>query len=179
LTTAPRRGAAAWRLVPALVAACLFGVATAGDIHVPNRGWTKYKGAWFEVQYPVGFAVKPCEAGLTRTGGAPDGASFLSPDRQVEFYIYSPQWSGQPTWPKKRSGEKTVSHQVERHGTRTVTWVTYAGPRGVGSRSYVDTVDSGQNTRLVFGFAYRSGAAYKAYRPLYLRFKASVKQYGD
>jgi hypothetical protein len=167
------------RLVPALAAACLLGVATAGGSHVPDRGWTSYRGAWFGVKYPVGFSVKPCETGPRRTGKAPDGASFLSPDRLVEFYIYSPQWSGQPTWPKKRPGEKTVSHRVQRQGTRTATWVTYVGPSGAGTRSYVDTVDTGLNTRLVFGFAYRNRTAYNAYRPLYLRFKASLEQYAD
>ena len=55
----------------------------------------EYVGAWFKVWYPDSFEVIPSMASTTAGKGV-DSAFFRSPDGQVEFYIFSPQWSGEP-----------------------------------------------------------------------------------
>lgn len=57
--------------------------------------WQDYKGAWFKVEYPSDFTVKPS---LKSTSGKGyDSAFFVSPDESVEFYIFSPMWNGVPS----------------------------------------------------------------------------------
>ena len=55
--------------------------------------WSTYKGAWFEIKYPPGFKVKPGQKSATRVDGY-DSAYFVSPDHNVVFYVFSPQWQG-------------------------------------------------------------------------------------
>jgi hypothetical protein len=158
--------------------------ALAATIKVPNRGWKTYRGAWFTIKYPIGFTTKVREAGASQKGGQPDGVSFLSPDGQVEFYIYSPQWAGDPAWIKLGSGETERSRKVVTSGKditthKTFTYVTILGPGRHYERSYVDIRQPDQKTRWVFGYKYRSTEAYKAYLPHYLKFKASLQQFAD
>jgi hypothetical protein len=148
----------------------------ADPIRVPNQGLKTYKGAWFEVKYPIGFKVVPrqkCQSIATEY----DAVSFLSADGLVEFYLYSPQWSGTPDWIKQRSGEKLTSKSSERAGNKTITYVTLKGPGY--TRSYADYRQPEFNTRWVFGYKYKNSAAYHAYRNLYMQFKQSLKQFAD
>ena len=142
----------------------------------PGPGWTLYKGAWFDVYYPPKFTVVPRERGADKL---PDGVSFRSPDGKVEFYIYSPQWAGNPTWYKKRPGEKCVAYRQQRKGSRTVTWVTYRAGDGSYERAIEDTADTTLNCRRIFAILYKTPSAYRTYRPQYLKFKASLTQYAD
>lgn len=158
-----------------LLLALLAGAALAGPAK-PGPGWKLYKGAWFDVYYPSVFKVVPREPGAANR---PDGASFLSPDGKVEFYVFSPQWSGNPTWHQKRPGEKCVSYRQQKKGTRTVTWVTYRAGDGSYERALEDLADATLNCRRIVAFRYRNQSAYRAYRPQYLKFKASLVQYAD
>ena len=54
-----------------------------------------YKGAWFEIDYPKIFTVKPSIP--SSTPDLYDSAYFISPDKKVTFYVFSPQWSGDAT----------------------------------------------------------------------------------
>lgn len=152
--------------------------ALAGEIKVPNKGLATFKGAWFDIKYPVGFKTVIREPAATGggEGKACDGVSFLSPDGLVEFYIYSPQWGGNPQWILRREGEKQTSYRVQREGDKTVTYVTRQGPGY--TRSYADYRQY-ETVRWVFGYQYASEAARKAYNPLYLKFKQSLQQYAD
>jgi hypothetical protein len=57
--------------------------------------YKKYKGAWFEIEYPDAFTVEPSLKSSTNVEGF-DSALFTSPDGKVQFYIFSPQWTGKP-----------------------------------------------------------------------------------
>ncbi|MGE5532662.1 MAG: hypothetical protein ACM3VW_11160, partial [Bacteroidota bacterium] len=110
-------------------------------------------------------------------GHACDGASFLSPDGQVEFYVYSPQWRGQSQWLFKRQGEKAGTKSTQSSKTTSITYMTFTGPGY--TRAYADYKSTDGSTRWGLGIKYKSQAAYNAYRPLYLKFKQSLKQYAD
>lgn len=160
----------------AMIAVC--AAVWAGGIAVPNKGFATFKGSWFDIKYPIGFKTVIREPAATGGGDgvACDGVSFISPDGLVEFYIYSPQWSGSPKWILRREGEKQTAYSVKKQGDKTVTYVTRKGPGYM--RSYADYRQY-ESVRWVFGYKYASEAARKAYSPLYLKFKQSLKQYAD
>lgn len=140
--------------------------------------WKTYEGAWFTISYPADFRVVPREQSTTAAEGY-DGVSFISPDGQVEFYVNSPQWTGEPGWIDMTPGEDIVDSKSSENGSRQTQWVTIRGPKGEYTRSYEDTTDTATNTRLVFGFKYRDRAAFNKYRKQYLRFKDSLQQFAD
>lgn len=159
-----------------LIALVCLSAVCADPIKVPNRGLKTYKGAWFDLQYPVGFKVVPrqkCPSIATEY----DAMSFLSTDGRVEFFIYSPQWAGTPDWITQRAGEKLTGKSSEKLGAKIITYVTFKG-NGY-TRSYADYRQPEYQTRWVFGYKYKDSASYHAYRNLYLQFKQSLKQYAD
>ena len=141
-------------------------------------GWSVYRGAWFEIKYPQGFAVRESLPSATSTRGF-DSVFFASPDGLVEFYVYSPQWSGEPKDIQPNPAFEVVTDRKEERGKdRTVLFLTLMAKNGSYWRSLADT-RSDYNTRTVFGIKYRNGAALQKYRPDYLIFKKSLVQYGD
>lgn len=134
-----------------------------------------YKGAWFSIKYPANFTVKPQQQ--SSSGEGYDAVSFISPNNLVEFYVFSPQWSGEPQWIKRREGEKQTSYKQAHEGKKIVTYVTRQGNGYI--RSYADIRDPESNTRWTFGFRYKNQSVYNQYRSLYLQFKQSLKQFAD
>ena len=148
--------------------------------------WQDYKGAWFKVEYPADFTVKPSIKSTTSVKGY-DSAFFVSPDQSVEFYIFSPMWNGVPSDiqlnPKT---EKLVSETTEdvpdkphNMGMKSVRRYTIVAKDSSYLRSYVDTENKVANTRFVVGLKYNNMETYNAYKDRYLRFKESLKQYLD
>lgn len=128
---------------------------------------TTFKGEWFAVRYPASFKAVPSD----------NAASFLSPDGQAEFYVYSPQWRGQSPWLFKRAGEKAAGKSTQSGKTNSVTYLTFRAPGY--TRAYADYQSHDGTTRWGLGIKYKSQSAYNTYRPLYLKFKQSLKQYAD
>lgn len=155
-------------------------------VAVDRGDWLLYRGPWFDIEYPRSF--RPL--GFDRAPGSlvektfdRDGISFGSPDGAVEFYVYSPQWSGDPGWIQLAPGEREIERSVSTEGTggarKVMTWVTIAGPEGAGRRSYVQIRQPETNVEWYFGFRYQDAAAYARYRPAYLHFRNSLVQYAD
>ena len=59
----------------------------------PSIGWKRYSGTWFDIFYPQAFTPDPLQESSTSNERV-DFAAFLSPAHKVEFYVFSPQWSG-------------------------------------------------------------------------------------
>ena len=135
-----------------------------------------FKGAFFEIKYPAGFIVRPS----IKNGQNYDSAFFTSPDGSVEFYIYSPQWNGEPVDISIDPNTETYASQMEAEnkGTRTRQYTIEAKDHSY-TRSYADTEDTLTNTRKVFGIKYRDKQAYNEHRADYLKFKSSLRQFGD
>ena len=156
------------------------------QVAVDRGDWLIYRGPWFDIEYPRSF--RPLA--FDRAPGAVnvktfdrDGISFGSPEGAVEFYVYSPQWSGDPSWVRPAPGEREIERSVSTEGAgperKLLTWVTIAGPGNAWKRSYVQIRQPDLNTEWYFGFRYQDAAAYAAYRPAYLHFRSSLVQYAD
>ncbi len=151
-----------------------------------NMGdWKLYQGAWFNIQYPPDFAVQPLRPSLSAATGY-DSARFRSPDGAVEFYVFSPQWSGdiaeiEPNPATERVVEDTRRTRDSPGGKAAVQlhWVTVQAKDGSYTRAYYDEFDTSLNVRKAFGIKYKNQAAYNRYRDIYLAFKNSLVQFAD
>lgn len=144
---------------------------------LPIAHAAKFKGAWFEVDYPDRWAVVPSLPSKSRPGGV-DSVFFRSPDSAVEFYVFAPQWSGEAQdIVLDRATERLDSSKTSESGGKSVRWYTISARNGAYTRSYEDT--KGGSTRVVVGIKYRSEDAYREYRSAYLQFKKSLRQFAD
>lgn len=139
-----------------------------------------YKGAWFEIKYPAAFRVGPSQR--SSSGQGYDSVFFTAPDGSVEFYVFSPQWNGEPGDIEIKASEVLVSQTSEKghdiNGDKTVRRVTVKARDNSYSRSFEDT-EWDNNTRKVFGIKYRDQSAYNRHRQTYLTFKQSLTQFAD
>ncbi|TAK05544.1 hypothetical protein EPO33_00105 [Patescibacteria group bacterium] len=140
----------------------------------PLVDWPVWRGTWFDVKYPPGFAARV---------GAEDSAFFTSPDGKVEFYVYSPLWGGDAAADVglNSATERLVDEKTQVDGPTTTHWVTIAAKDGSYTRSWVDIKDDnfGSPVNHAFGIKYKDAAAYAGWRDAYLAFKASLVQYAD
>jgi hypothetical protein len=142
-------------------------------------GQTKtYKGAWFEVKYPSSFTAKGSLKSTTYQEGY-ESAFFKSPDQLVEFYVFSPQWSGNPTDISLKKTEKLLSTTSQTSGSVVIKWWKISARNGSYIRSYQEKKDTLQNTNMVLGIRYKNLNAYNKYKKKYLEFKSSLIQYAD
>ena len=152
--------------------------------------FAKYHGAWFDIDYPAGWKAAPIGRSISSTTG-PDSARFTSPDGSAEFYVFSPQWNGDPAEvnldPRR---EVLVSSRTEKalSGKRrggayisstTAHWYTARAKDHSYERSWVDLEDKDLNVRHVFGIKYRNQAVYQEYKVQYAHFRKSLVQFSD
>ena len=137
-----------------------------------------FEGAWFQVAYPADFAVAPSLPSTTADGF--DSAFFKSPDGAVEFYVFAPQWGGEPVDialdPER---EDVVSEKTVERGGQTLTWRTIAAKDGSYERAYQITEDPAGPSLWVVGIKYRDATTLSVYRPAYVRFKDSLELRAD
>lgn len=138
-----------------------------------------FRGAWFEITYPRSFTARGSLPSYTTAGEGFDSAFFVSPDKEVEFYIFSPQWDGEATDIALKPNEKEASRQVKETKTETITYLTISAKDGSYVRSYQETFRKLGNTRWVVGIKYRNQKAYNRYKKDYLSFKVSLVQFTD
>lgn len=177
-------------LLICLMLAATFG-ADAGKPTIP-KGWKVYKGAMFNIAYPPHFTVHPSQKAAA---GSPvyDSALFISPDKHVEFYVFSPQWKGEPhdiqLNPKT---EKLVSSRSQltkkTHGYNIrINWQTIQARDKSYTRAIMDHFegsgavlkDDEITLRWTFGVKYTSQQAYAKYQDAYTTFKNSLEQFAD
>lgn len=138
-----------------------------------------FQGAWFKINYPANFTVRPSLKSATAVNGY-DSAFFLSPDSLVEFYIFSPQWNGNPSDIQLNPGREMIESQDNKISNSQVTTRTVIKAKdGSYFRSIVDVEDKGLNTRQVFGFKFKNQEAYEKYKEDIQTFKKSLTQLGD
>jgi hypothetical protein len=155
-----------------------FCLSTWAGSHAATQGkWMTYKGAYFDIRYPASFRVR----GSQRTDGERyDSAFFTSPDKTVEFYVYSPIWNGEPRDIEiNEATEAYVSRNTEDKNGIKIRRAMIRALDGSYTRSFEDRENTNTNNRTVFGIKYRDQSAYDKYRQTYLTFKKSIKQYAD
>ena len=178
-------------LIPAAVAVLsVSAFASAQQQASRSAHYIRYKGAWFDIDYPAGWKATPLSRSTTSVAGS-DSAQFTSPDESATFYVFSPQWNGIPKEvlldPKR---EVLVSQRVEHapQGKRpdgsylynpAAHWYTVRARDNSYQRSWVDVEDKGLNVRHVFGIKYRNKQAYQKYRVHYAHFCKSLEQFSD
>ncbi|MBF0543928.1 MAG: hypothetical protein HQM08_05835 [Candidatus Riflebacteria bacterium] len=144
-----------------------------------NEHSKTFKGAWFEIQYPEDFTVEPSLKSTTNVSGY-DSAFFVSPSKEVSFYVFSPQWNGKPTDILLKTDKETelALKKTEKNGV-VVIECTIAAKDGSYTRSYLDVEYTKSNTRKVFGLSYRDHKVYDQYKDRYIQFKSSLIQFAD
>ncbi len=137
-----------------------------------------FNGAWFKIMYPDGFVATGSQKSKTSDGF--DGVFVRNPENTVEFYVFAPQWSGDPAGLNALIvGEKLVSESSTKGGKRSITWRTYAASNQSHLRSIEDTVSTDKQQRHVFAIRYRDDRELARYREAYQAFKASLEVYAD
>jgi hypothetical protein len=146
-----------------------------------------YYGSFFKVDYPSDFIASP--DGPTDTYPesekeyvSTDEATFVSPNGDMEFFVFSPQWGGSTNYTEalkteKITSEKTDEKQTEYNGLVKTTWITFEPTDKSYMRACV--IKETENTKMVFGIKYKNMDVYKLYKPEYLAFKKSLVQYAD
>ncbi len=153
------------------------GIAIRGEQVAASNGI--YRGAWFQVWSPPNFKAIPSLKSSSATDGY-DSVFFRSPDGRVEFYVYAPQWSGEPIdIALDAARERQITSETKTSNARVVTWLTIQAVDGSYVRTYQDTRARDGSTRCVIGLKYSNQSAYDAYRADYVRFKESVSQFAD
>ncbi|UOE42327.1 hypothetical protein MTP09_06745 [Chryseobacterium suipulveris] len=140
--------------------------------------YKQFSGAWFDIEYPSNFKAENSQKSSTNSEGF-DSAVFTSPDGKVQFYVFSPQWSGNPLDIKVTSCEKIIETSQQKENDIFVKRWTVAADDGTYFRSYEETAETLSNINKVFGIKYASKADLEKYREEYLHFKKSLKQYAD
>jgi hypothetical protein len=152
-----------------------------------------YEGTWFDISYPSNFTASPQPAEDSLNNRAQtDEAVFTSPDESVEFFVYSPLWSGEPkSYLEIKPSEELVDEETQvlteaenpdQFGDKITRWVTIKAKDGSYTRSYVSKkaqVDTGSEVHHVFGIKYEDQDAYDRYKDAYQAFKESLIQYAD
>lgn len=152
---------------------------------------TLYRGTWFDVQYPENFTAFPTSPTFVATTGdiriQTNEAKFVSPDGTVEFFVFSPQWGGDPTdYLKIKAIEELASEKIEESGAdeadkTTTRWVTVKAKDNSYYRSFISIkrANDGSSLHHVLGIKYKDTAAYEKYLNDYTQFKESLRQYSD
>ena len=175
-----------FKLLFRLVFVTLIFFSFASFVHSANsEGCKTYKGAWFQIEYPEDFTAKPSLRSSSAKGY--DSAFFVSPDKSVEFYVFSPQWNGQPsdiqlnTKTEEVVSDKTdnVPDTSQKVGTKSVRRYTIAAKDKSYLRSYVDTENKQVNYRFVIGLKYPDIDVYREFQDKYKNFVKSLKQFAD
>ncbi|MCY7389019.1 MAG: hypothetical protein LH481_13325 [Burkholderiales bacterium] len=139
----------------------LIGLArTAGDAPAGAKQ-TTYKGAYFEIKYPADFKARAIDATKAKESSA---ATFSSPDGDMEFYIFSPQWGGDAPGialdPSRETETRRKTDKGKSSGVAGVySWVTISARDKSHTRVYQDFLAEDASIHWVIGMKYKSDAA--------------------
>ena len=137
-----------------------------------------YHGAWFEVGYPAEFTVRPSLPSSTAEGY--DSAEFISPDAAVSFYVFAPQWGGEPTdIALDPQSERLGAEEMQQTSGRNLRWFTIEAADGSYRRSYLETVAQQGAVKTIVGIKYRDATARGRYQQEYQLFQQSLQLYAD
>lgn len=149
---------------------------------IDQKSYSGYSGAYFDIEYPSNFRVDE----RVLEGSFEDEyaeVAFLSPNENVEFYVFSPLWGGYSAYETILDSEEIVAEQVTSTGgefnKKTVEWITVEAKDGSYARSMRIITMENETVRYLFGIKYSSQEALEQYREEYNHFTESLKQYAD
>ncbi len=137
-----------------------------------------FNGAWFKIMYPDGFVATGSQKSKTSDGF--DSVFIRNAENTVEFYVFAPQWSGEPADINALTVlEKLVSESSAKGSQSSITWRTYAAIDQSYLRSIEDTVTTDKQQRRVFAIRYRNNKELALNREAYQAFKTSLEVFAD
>ncbi len=140
--------------------------------------WEVYQGAWFDISYPSQFIPTPSLQ--SRTAKGYDSVEFLSPNGDVSFYIFAPQWGGIPTdIVLAPQGEVVVKESEEKKNGTTIKTTVICKIDDSFCRSIWDTISHQGTVRTTLGFKYRNEEVRRRYKESYQKFQYSLQRYAD
>ena len=157
-----------------------------------KQSFTKYTGSLFSVYYPSSFSPRPQKPySKTYKSVDTDEAFFLSPDKKVEFFVYSPHWSGEPkTYHKVAKNEILIDSDLKETYAKeniriSIRYVTIKAKDNSYTRSYAYrlrcTLDvnghPGSCESDTFGIKYKDKKTYHKFKKIYIKFKKSLEKY--
>lgn len=137
----------------------------------------KYEGAWFSIEYPTSFSVKPSI--ISNSGKGYDSVFFQSPDKNITFYICSPQWRIDCSDIKVKASETQISEEKQKTPNKLIRHFTIRANDGTYQRSYQETINADGNILWIIGLKYNSTQTLKKYQNAYQHFKRSLQQFSD
>ncbi len=143
-----------------------------------TTAYKRFEGAWFYIDYPADFTALPLLKSLTSSEGY-DSALFTSPDGKIKFYVFSPQWSGNPSEINLKGNEKIINSTAS-YGEDSMLikhWTIEAHDKSY-RRSYQETKLI-HNVNWIIGIEYSDSAQYNQYKNEYIHFKNSLLQFAD
>jgi hypothetical protein len=140
-----------------------------------GNGVAKFKGASFEILFPYRFTVKPSLKSAALSGY--ESAFFISPESDIEFYIFSAQFERRPKDIEfNQDKERVISDITQKNKSQTLRYYTYESRDKSYIRSYQETLGSDGSVLWVIGLKYKNTQTYNRYKPEYLDFKKSFQQ---
>lgn len=166
-----------WILLPWLLAGCgparQPGTASTSELTpVPTEAfeYREHRGNYFNIEYPAKFRVL----------GEGDSAFFTAPDNSAEFFVYSPQWGGEPEEIEPDLNSEVVSEKREPPSDEGV--IERQLKIDARDKTYTRVVeDHGKvdSDRTTFGFKFQDARAQARYQGAYEHFKASLTKFAD
>lgn len=144
-----------------------------------EKEWKTFEGAWFKIMYPADFRVEPSLKSITNVEGH-DSVFFVSPSNKIVFYVFSPQWNGNPSdILLKQVTEKILSSKENDENGKKVRQCSIVAKDGSYNRTYEDIQDLEVNTRRVFGIRFADQETFDKYKEQYEYFQNSLVQFAD
>jgi len=150
-----------------------------------------YKATWFDIKYPSEFTPTPPEPTNNDTQETTE-VYFTSPDQTVEFFVFSPLWSGNPEkyleiapneeLIDEKTEEIKAENQPNQFGDKILYNATIKAKDGSYYRSLEsirEQVNTGSDLHRVFGIKYKDNKSYEQHKQAYISFKNSLQQYAD
>lgn len=158
----------------------------------------RYTGNNFAIEYPAEFSARAGKKHSRDDYQAGDEAFFTSPDKYVEFFVYSPLWDGKPDYylevakteillDEKISKTKNNDPFVDKALDQKIThWLSVKAKDDSYFRSFVHTSLRSSDASLkiagidtVFGIKYKNKQSYDKYKTAYIAFKQSLQKVAD
>ncbi len=139
-----------------------------------NASVKKYETNWLSVEYPASFVARPSLLSDTTLEEGYSSVFFESPDKLVEFYVYSTALYIEPSDIALTDSEKLVSEKETKRAHDLVkTWTIAAKDKSY-MRSY--SAYYGEDGLImidIVGLKYKDTDAYNKYKDDYIAFKKS------
>lgn len=164
-------------LTVAVVSALLAPFAAQAD---QPTGWTSFRGTYFEIGVPPGFVARP----ETDESGNVNTVKLWNSKTNVEFAVFSPQWSGEAPFKQANPASELVKDREKKtSGMNTSDSLTIHAKdksyiRFVISQDFNDEANS-SHTNKTFGIRVPDMKVYQEVRDLYVKWKSTLVQFAD